>query len=166
MPPGIVRRLGDEGDERARCRGGQRRRAAAPSSSIRPVARGEPGEGAQQRGLAGAVGPDDRDPVARADGEVDAVERRRAPSSSTRDAGRRTIAGLTVTPIGSSRRTSTKNGAPTKAVMTPIGISAGASDGAGDEVGEAQERAAEDGDERQDHAGSSDRPAGARCGGR
>ena len=75
---------------------------------------------------------------------------RRAPTDTVTPAG---VDGRSHGPtIRLERSTTRKNGAPTTAVITPIGISAGDEHGAGDEVGETQERAAEHGRQREDPA--------------
>src|SRR5690606_1123338 len=78
-------------------------------------------EPAQQRRLAGPVGPDDRQPLAVGHRQVDVVEHARAAEGD----GHTRCLDHAVTPRREVRSTSTKNGAPKKAVTTPIGISAG-----------------------------------------
>ena len=59
---------------------GGRSATSRPNRRIAPARRLlEAGDGAQQRGLAAAGRAEDRDELARRDGEVDAVQHRRAP---------------------------------------------------------------------------------------
>ncbi|RGC68544.1 hypothetical protein C5N14_13110 [Micromonospora sp. MW-13] len=96
-------------------------------------------DGAQQGRLAGAVRADHGDPPARLDAQVDAAQHRRAAQGDAQvphldggragDIGRGGGAGgrgAHVSTRRAVRRTRTKNGPPSSAVTTPIGISAGA----------------------------------------
>ena len=118
---GHDRRLRDERDEL--------RRLAASELAQRPpgephlaVGAQDPGERAQHRRLAGAVRPEQRQPLAPFDRERDTVD---DPGARGLD---RDVGGADHGPtVRVVRSTSAKNGAPTKAVTTPIGSSAGAS---------------------------------------
>ena len=80
----------------------------------------EPGDDAQQRRLAGAVRPDQRDPLARRDVEVDAADDRPGRGTSTRDVAQLDHSSY---PVRDRRSRNRKNGAPMTAVTTPTGIS-------------------------------------------
>ena len=117
------RHLGHERDGPGPGPGAQTLHVGAGKLDVPVPAGDEPGDGVQERRLAGAVRPDDGHPRAGRDGEVDPVQQ---PGAAQLDAHavdgepgrhRRPIV---------VRSTTTKNGAPTKAVTTPIGISAGA----------------------------------------
>src|SRR5690606_15076261 len=94
---------------------------AAGELEVAP-ARHDPGEPAQQRRLAGPVGPDDRERAALGDREPDPVEE---PLAGDLDDDV-VAADHPSTPRREVRSTRMKNGAPKNAVTTPIGISAGA----------------------------------------
>src|SRR5581483_7491223 len=99
----------------------QRRRPPAAEEQLAGPGR-EPGNEAQQRRLARAVGADDRQPLAPRDVHVDAPQHRVAV------VGHRGGAAVDhdVTPSRRDERsTRMKNGAPKNAVTTPMGISAG-----------------------------------------
>ena len=72
--------LADVPDQRGRARAAAVRTMLTPSSSTSPVegaageARHQPGDDAEQRGLADAGGPGDQHQLALLDGQVDAVE--------------------------------------------------------------------------------------------
>src|SRR5205085_10306875 len=92
----------------------------------------EPSDRPQERRLAGAIRPDQRHPLPRSDRRRDAVEHPTAPEVDRQSAkGQRR--GLCNRLLQSAhgptmrlvRRTIAKNGAPKKAVTTPIGNSAG-----------------------------------------
>ena len=85
--------------------------------------RQHPGQRPQQRGLPRAVRPEDAHPFVRRDRQRHAVEEA-SPVALDRDAGTRESLTHPVVPL-LVRSTTTKNGAPTIAVTTPIGISAG-----------------------------------------
>src|SRR5690606_3036037 len=96
----------------------------APAEQVDAPARGhEPEQRAQEGGLAGAVGADDGEPVAGAHGEVDPVE------DAVPADGRGHGGGVDGRRHGPRprlvRSTKRKKGAPTMAVTTPMGISAG-----------------------------------------
>src|SRR5690606_36193082 len=75
----------------------------------------------EQRGLAGAVGPDDRQPLAARHVEPDPMQDL-APAEPYGE-----IDGVDHVAVPRvMRRTATKNGAPTNMVTTPMGSSAGA----------------------------------------
>src|SRR5919197_1121656 len=81
--------------------------------------RDEAGDRPEQRRLAGAVRADDADPLAVRDGGAHAVEDERAPEANA-DVVQDDHPNLRLV-----RMTTAKNGAPQKAVTTPIGSSAG-----------------------------------------
>src|SRR5690606_7561727 len=95
----------------------------------------QPGDRLEQGGLAGAVRADDREPAAGRGGEPDVGEHRPAAETHAQAAhlhpgrpGEDRWCGRAHTPSRLvARRTAMKNGAPTNAVTTPIGSSAGAS---------------------------------------
>ena len=117
MPSGIVGACDDERDEAgplARPQGTE----VAPVDGQLAAPAGQTGDVAQERGLAGAVGPHHRHPLAVVDVEVDAAQHGLAAEL---DPG-----ADEVDHRFAFRRTRTKNGAPRNAVTTPMGISAGA----------------------------------------
>ena len=118
---------GHVGDEPGQTLGRQRRHRH-PVDPDRPVVGDEAGHGSEQGGLPGAVGPDDPHPLPRPD-LLGQVRQRRDRVVAHRDARRtRSRRDLHVLrPTRRERRTNKKNGAPTNAVTTPIGISLGAS---------------------------------------
>ncbi len=85
--------------------------------------RDEAGDGAKQRCLPGSVGPDQPDPRAGVDslGRVRDREHRPVPDREVVQLDHQTLRCARF-----DRRTKRKNGAPMKAVTTPIGTSAGA----------------------------------------
>src|ERR1022692_2622583 len=97
--------------------------ATARSSRDGPAAVHHPGYRTQQCRFPGAVRPDQADPLPGGDREADRVKRDRAaephPHVGYRDHAKSCLARR-------DRSTNRKNGAPTAAVMTPIGTSAGA----------------------------------------
>jgi hypothetical protein len=115
--------LGDHGQQPGPGSGAQRG-DILPAHSHGALEAGDPGERADQRRLAGAVGADHGHPLAGGHVEREVVEHgppaqrhRQVPAG---DRGGRHV--------GTSRRvrsTRAKNGAPTSAVTTPIGTSAG-----------------------------------------
>src|SRR4029453_17919462 len=79
--------------------------------------RQQPREHPQQRGLAGAIGPDDRRQLAGASGKLEAVQHRPGPETYMQ------VVRLEPHGASSARVLSTshtKNGAPIRAVSTPI----------------------------------------------
>ena len=119
MPSGMSGDCTHEGDEPGPLPALAATPPGRPSRRSSPSPAHEPGEQAQQRRLAGAVGPDDGDPLAR---------RRRAGRRRRARAGRRARPGRrrgSITRCRRVRSTRTKNGAPKNAVTTPMGISAG-----------------------------------------
>src|SRR6185503_19708776 len=98
---------------------------ARPSTERDLAAEGdEPGDRAQERGLARPVRADERDPLAPLDHGVDRVDHRPSPELD-RDAAK--LDRGHAEPARVVRRTSAKNGAPKNAVTTPSGTSAGES---------------------------------------
>ena len=117
--------LRDDGEQPRELRPYAAPAVSRPSSSIEPENGDEARDRPQQRRLPRAVRPDERDPLALRDVEIDVVARpaaRRAPRSP---AGARSHVMPRVVLV--ERSTSAKNGAPRNAVTTPSGISAGES---------------------------------------
>ena len=84
--------------------------------------RDEPGDRPEQRALPGAVRADDRYPLPRLDRAADAVEDPGPAELDRQLSQRQRRHGPTLLLV---RSTTAKNGAPKKAVTTPIGSSAG-----------------------------------------
>src|SRR5690606_31572848 len=91
--------------------------------------RGEPGDRTEQRRLAGTVRAYHVDPVSGAGNEVGRAEQHRLASAHGEPGRiyRGTVSGGHDIATRLVRNSNRKNGAPTIAVSTPIGISAGAS---------------------------------------
>ena len=124
MPGGTRGRLRHERDQ---TRPRSRRRERADRARRRARRDPSPAPGRRSRAaacvFAGAVGPDDAQPLAPLDLERHVARRaRRAPTLTPSPTHR--IAVLTAT-VRDVRSTMRKNGAPKNAVTTPIGISAG-----------------------------------------
>ena len=131
-----------------------------PSTRTSPSCGWKPEDRAQQRRLARAVGADDRQPAAGLDGQPHrlqhpraAVARRQPDDLDARSAVHRRRAPTQSRPA--------KNGAPTNAVTTPIGSSAGASTTRATRSASTRKRAADQQRDRQ-HPGvrAADEPAG------
>ena len=99
------------------------------------------GDRPKQRRLAGAVRPDQRDPLALGDLEVDVVDDDLAAEPHGHAAD---VDGAHRAPPREVRRTIAKNGAPTNAVTMPIGSSAGSERRARDDVGEDEKTGTDD----------------------
>ena len=119
-PRGQERGLGNEGEPPCHLPARERRDLVAVERDRAVVAQ-EPGARAEERALPGAVRADQRDPLAGRDLRADAVEHPGRPELDRErvedDRGHRNVL--------LERSTTAKNGAPKKAVTTPIGSSAG-----------------------------------------
>ena len=95
-----------------------------PGHVHRAARRDQAGQGVEERGLAGAVGADERDPLAGRHREVDPVQDRDPVAGHAEVAAGHGGGGGHRCPL-LLLRTRRKNGAPIAAVTTPIGSSAG-----------------------------------------
>ena len=120
------RRLGRLRDDREepRALAPIERRGVPAEKRHAPVVRQQAGDRAEKRRLAGAVRPDQGDPLA----ALDRGRRRRRRPRGRRAPPSRPSSPIAVTPgLHGCAGRSAKNGAPKSAVITPIGTSAGAS---------------------------------------
>ena len=118
--------LRDEGAQPGELAAAQRRaRPRRPSATVPPLERLQPGRGAHERRLAGAVGPDDGDELARRapcrSRAVQDLGRRRAGRSAT---SRASSSGRITLPCAAARGTA---GTPRTTMNGPTGSSIGAS---------------------------------------
>ena len=123
LEPGHVvgddRRLRDVGDELGPPTARAQRQRRAVDDDV-TGALGDADDRPQQRGLAGAVGPDEAEPLA---GVHDVAERCQRPSLAVVDGEVAQLERAHERPL--VRSTRIRNGAPRNAVTTPIGVSAG-----------------------------------------
>ena len=160
---GSLGRLRHERDPPRELAPRQRPRTSSPSSAIEPVVRDEPGERAQQRASSRRRSGRSAPPTRRARPRA----RRRRTTSRARRASRRDVARARSRAASSRvRRTIAKNGAPKKAVTTPIGSSAGEMIVRASDVGEHEEAGADERARAARQRGSSSRRAAGSCAGR
>ena len=148
------RQLGELGHDGDRAGDGLRGPAppigAPPSATAPGVGARTPVSARSSVDLPAPFGPDQRDPLAAREREVDVARRSRRVADSHRDAARRQDRWSAVTartPVRVRCSRNRKNGAPRRAITTPTGMSPSQP---GDEVGGGQQRRAEERRERDD----------------